>query len=79
MGDEFQGAGHVPIGDSIKEIRLGFTPPYANYSSHSVFADFLVLSFHVAREFIELASQLVQIAADGRLKELDRGRAYSDL
>jgi hypothetical protein len=79
MRNELEGAGHVAISDGVEKIRLRFAPPYANYSSHSVFADFFIPSFHIAREFVELPGELVQIAADRRLKKLDRRPAYPDL
>jgi hypothetical protein len=79
MRDKLKGAGHITIGDRVEKIGLGFAPPYANYRSDSVFADFLIPSFHIAREFIELPGELVQIAANRRLKQLNRGSAYPDL
>src|SRR3981081_3021486 len=79
MRDELEGAPRIAIGDGIEEIRLSFAPSYANYRSHSVFANFFIPSFHVAREFIELPGKLVEIAPYSRLKKLDRVSAYPDL
>jgi hypothetical protein len=79
MRDELEGAPHVAIGDGVEKIRLSFSPLYANYRGYSVFANFFIPSFHVAREFIELPGKLVEIAAYRRLKKLDRGSAYPDL
>jgi len=79
MRDEVEGARNIAIGDGVEKICLSFTTPYANYGSYSILANFLIPSFHVASEFVELPGELVQIAADCRLKELDRGPADSDL
>jgi hypothetical protein len=71
MRNEVEGARNVAIGDGVEKICLSFAAPYANYSSYGILANFFIPSFHVASEFVELPGELVQIAPNCRLKELD--------
>jgi hypothetical protein len=71
VGNEPESARGVPVGDCIEEISLCLPAAHPDDCSYGFLTNLLVMPFDIARQFVQLTSELMQIVANRRLEELD--------
>jgi hypothetical protein len=71
MGNESECARGVAVCHCVEEIGLCLPAAYPDNRSHGFLTNLLVMPFYVARQLVQLTSELMEITTNRGLEELD--------